>query len=112
MPYAGDGYNVFRNVKIFGAVGDGVTDDYPAIQRAIVDGNRCGANCNATSTRGAIVYFPPGTYAISKPIIQYYFTSFIGEPKNRAVIKPLPNFDGIALIDTNFYIEDGDGANW
>jgi hypothetical protein len=112
MPLAGDGYQVFRNVQNYGATGNGRTDDYAAIQAAITDGNRCGANCNATSVTGAIIYFPPGTYAISQPIVQYYYTVFVGDPTSRPKIKPLPNFQGIALIDTDFYIDGGNGANW
>jgi len=114
MPFAGTDYVVFRNVKDpkYGAKGDGRTDDFRAIQKAITDGKRCGAGCSATSTKGAIIYFPPGTYAISQPLVQYYYTTFIGDPNNRAVIKGLPRFRGIALIDTDFYIEGGNGTNW
>jgi glucan 1,3-beta-glucosidase len=103
---------VFRDVTKYGAKGDGKTDDWLAISYAIMDGSRCGENCNATSSKGAIVYFPPGTYLISKPIIQYYFTVFVGHPKKRAVIKGSKKFEGIALIDTDVYIENGNGANW
>lgn len=112
MPLARDGYQVFRNVKDYGARGDGISDDSAAIQSAITDGNRCGADCSATSTKGAIIYFPPGTYAISRPIVQYYYTVFVGDPNKKPTIKGLPNFEGIALIDTNVYTENGGGSNW
>lgn len=45
------------NVRDYGAVGDGVTDDTAAIQAAV----------NATPT-GTTVYFPAGTYAVSNAI--------------------------------------------
>ena len=68
-------YTIFRNVKDFGAVGDGVTDDTAAIQRAVTEGNRCGPSaCESTTTTPAIVYFPEGTYLISSSIIDYYYT--------------------------------------
>ncbi|MCE9577112.1 MAG: right-handed parallel beta-helix repeat-containing protein [Deltaproteobacteria bacterium] len=44
------------SVKSFGAVGDGVTDDRAAVQAAI----------DAATATGGTVYFPPGTYAISR----------------------------------------------
>ena len=46
------------NVKNYGAVGDNVSDDTVAIQNAI----------NA-SPEGSEIYFPPGTYKISSPIV-------------------------------------------
>jgi len=52
----------FKNVKDFGAVGDGITDDWAAITAAIdfVVGI-------APSNLGTI-YFPPGNYHVSQPI--------------------------------------------
>lgn len=68
-------YTVFRNVKSYGAVGDGVTDDTAAIQRAMSEGNRCAPGfCQSSTTSPAIVYFPAGTYMISSAIIDYYYT--------------------------------------
>jgi Pectate lyase superfamily protein len=114
MPYGGVGYNIFRDItkSPYNAKGDGTHDDTDAINRAISDGNRCGAGCNATSTKGAIIYFPPGKYLISKPIIQYYYTQFVGDPNSRATIIGSPTFDGIALIDSDVYIDGGNGAEW
>lgn len=80
-----DNYTIFRNVKDFGARGDGITDDTAAIQRAVIDGNRCGPSaCESSTNTPAIVYFPEGTYLISKSIIDYYYTQvrfsdFLGE---------------------------------
>ena len=70
--YGTPGYKVFRNVKDYGAVGDGNADDTVAINKAIADGGRCGLGCNSTSTTPAIIYFPSGTYAVSKPLNQFY----------------------------------------
>ena len=35
MPLAPSGYQFYRNVKDFGAVGDGIIDDTEAINRAV-----------------------------------------------------------------------------
>ncbi|KAF9871949.1 hypothetical protein CkaCkLH20_10581 [Colletotrichum karsti] len=118
MPFAPSGYEFFRNVKDYGAVGDGVTDDTEAINRAASqfsksdDTERCGKDCGQTTTLGAMVYFPPGTYLISAPIIQYYYTQFVGDAANRPTIKGAKDFTGIALIDCDPYIPEGNGANW
>lgn len=55
-------YQVFRNVKDFGAKGDGITDDTFAINAAISSGNRCGfdGSCDGSTITPATVYFPAG----------------------------------------------------
>ncbi|KDN68957.1 putative glucan 1,3-beta-glucosidase [Colletotrichum sublineola] len=135
QPIVGGDYKFFRNVKSYGATGGGEKDDAEAINAAIEDGNRCGRECGNTFAQGAIIYFPPGVYKICTPIIQLYFTQFFGNPHVRLcpalpapsplppksltpeiqdmpVIKGCDEFKGIALIDTDPYIEGGNGANW
>jgi glucan 1,3-beta-glucosidase len=100
-------YEVFRNVKDYGAKGDGRTDDTAAIQRAIADGNRCTPGyCESTTTTPALVYFPGGTYVISASIIDYYYTQIIGNPNCLPTIQAAANFSlasGLGLIDGSPY---------
>jgi glucan 1,3-beta-glucosidase len=105
-------YQVFRNVKALGAKGDGVTDDTDVINKIIADGDRCGEGCDSTTTTPAIIYFPAGTYLISKPIIQYYYTQFVGDATNMPTLKASANFEGMGVIDADPYIPGGNGANW
>ncbi|CAI7633588.1 unnamed protein product [Penicillium manginii] len=108
--FGASGYQVFRNVKDFGARGDGVTDDTAAINAAISSGNRCGQNCPSDTTTPAVVYFPSGTYKISYPIFDYYYTQIIGDPNNLPVIKGSSNFQGGYLIDADPYFSSD--LNW
>lgn len=105
-------YKVFRNVKELGAKGDGSTDDTDIINKIIAEGDRCGEGCDSSTTTPAIIYFPAGTYVISKPIIQYYYTQFVGDANNMPVLKATASFEGMAVIDADPYIPGGDGANW
>ncbi|KAH9872286.1 hypothetical protein IAQ61_005121 [Plenodomus lingam] len=107
-----DSYQVFRDVKKMGAKGDGVTDDTDIINQIIAAGNRCGEGCDSSTTTPALIYFPAGTYVISKPIIQYYYTQFVGDPLNMPILKASPNFEGMGVIDADPYIPGGNGANW
>jgi glucan 1,3-beta-glucosidase len=104
------GYQLFRNVKDFGAKGDGSSDDTDAINAAMSQGNRCAANCSSSTTTPAIVYFPAGTYMVSKPIVQLYYTQMIGDATNLPTLKAMASFQGMAVIDSDPY-GDG-GVNW
>lgn len=53
--------NSIFDVRVYGAKGDGTTDDTTAIQNAM----------NAAKPTGATVWFPPGTYLISSPLTCY-----------------------------------------
>lgn len=106
-------YQVFRNVKDFGAVGDGVHDDAAAINAAIQAGNRCGGgSCPSSTITPAIVYFPKGTYLVSTSIIPYYYTQLIGDAKNPPTILAAETFSDLAVIDANPYIPNGGGAQY
>ncbi|KAK4141196.1 pectate lyase superfamily protein-domain-containing protein [Dichotomopilus funicola] len=108
QPFGRDStYKVFRNVKDYGAKGDGVTDDTAAINKAITDGKRCGENCYGSSVTGAVVYFPPGTYLVSGSIISYFHTQLVGDPTNLPVIKAAASFVGLGVISTDVYVPNG-----
>ncbi|KAH9988425.1 pectate lyase superfamily protein-domain-containing protein [Xylariaceae sp. FL0662B] len=110
-PFAASGYTFFRNVKDFGAKGDGTTDDTAAITAAMNQpDDRCLQGCASTTTTPAIVYFPAGTYMISSSIVPPYFTQMIGDPTDRPVLKATSNFEGFGLIDGNPYY--GENLNW
>ncbi|KAM7211124.1 glucan-beta-glucosidase [Rhypophila decipiens] len=120
-PYESSDYQFFRDVTDFGADNTGKTDTTEAINAAVSSWNkasaggnktRCGMTCGNSFSQGAIVYFPPGTYKICSPIIQYYYTQFIGDINNPPTIKGCDDFMGIALIDVDPYIPGGGGDQW
>ncbi|RDI79929.1 hypothetical protein Vi05172_g9961 [Venturia inaequalis] len=95
-------YDIFRNVKEFGAKGDGKTDDTAAINLAISSGSRCEpGKCYGSTTTPATVYFPAGTYVVSDSIIDFYYTQIIGNPNCLPVIKASSNFTSRWVIDGN-----------
>jgi glucan 1,3-beta-glucosidase len=97
----GQKWTVFRNVRDYGARGDGTTDDTAAIQRAIATGdgsrNRLSAAFGSTG-QPAVVYFPPGTYLVSSTLSSAVSTVLAGDPTDRAVIKASPAFAGTYLV--------------
>ncbi|KAF7311922.1 Glucan 1,3-beta-glucosidase [Mycena indigotica] len=112
------GYKVFRNVKTdYHAVGDGIADDTVAINNAISDGGRCGQGCASSTLTPAIIFFPPGKYRVTAPIIPFYYTTLVGDYNNKPTLVADANFVGIAVIDGDPYIPgasnpDGSGVNW
>jgi hypothetical protein len=66
------------NVKWFGALGDGVATDGPAIQRAIDQ---------LLIETGGQVYFPRGTYLTAAPLVIYTATRLQGESRSNTIIK-------------------------
>ncbi|KAG7285737.1 hypothetical protein NEMBOFW57_008031 [Staphylotrichum longicolle] len=106
-PFAESGYEVFRNVKAYGAKGDGSTDDTAAINRAISEGSRCGPGCTGSTKTPGLVYFPPGTYLVSSSIIDFYNTQLIGNPGCPPVLKATADFSDRWLLDSNKYGANG-----
>ncbi|KAL2846901.1 pectate lyase superfamily protein-domain-containing protein [Aspergillus pseudoustus] len=109
-PLGPSGYTTFRNVKAFGAVGDGVTDDTDAINEAISSGGRCGQGCFSSTVTPAIIYFPAGTYVVSSTIFDYYNTIIVGNPNALPVLKAASGFKGGSLIDGDPYFTES--LNW
>lgn len=104
------GYQLYRNVKDYGATGDGSTDDTNAINAAMADGNRCMEGCNSSTTSPAMVYFPSGTYMVHAPIIMPYYTQVVGDATDLPTIKATQNFSGMAVLDSDPY--GNYGVNW
>ncbi|RYP46402.1 hypothetical protein DL768_007369 [Monosporascus sp. mg162] len=96
--FAAEGYQFFRNVKDFGAVGDGVTDDTAAINTAMSSFSQsnqddlcCGLECGSSSVLNAVM---------------------VGNPRSRPIIQGSADFSGIALVDANPYVPRGNGRTW
>ncbi|GAW17437.1 hypothetical protein ANO14919_068940 [Xylariales sp. No.14919] len=107
QPLAGSDYKFYRNVLGYKADNSGNNDATEAINAAVQDDNRRDKECGNSFTQGAIIYFPAGTYKICSPVIQLYYTQFIGDATNPPTIKGCDNFTGIALFDTDPYIPGG-----
>ncbi len=96
------------NVRRYGAVGDGVTDDTAAIQAA------CNVLDRPEPDNGGLVYLPNGTYMITSPIVIYTKTRFMGESrdgttiiKTTSTVTPASATDSLVCLDLGTI---GDGA--
>jgi len=69
----------------------------------MTDGKRCGEKCNGSTTKNAIVYFPPGTYLVSHTIPLPFGTQVIGDANNRPLILAATSFTGLGVLSTDEY---------
>ena len=99
--------SAFRNVRDFGALGNGLHDDTAAIQAAINFHQTSGAGLGLAPS-AAIVYLPPGDYVISDTIVLWFYSHLVGSaacPPTIRLADRAPGFDGQAglkpLIATN-----------
>nr|AQA29327.1 hypothetical protein 34 [Fulvia fulva] len=86
---SGHYYHVFRNVRDYGAKGDGKTDDTDAFNRAITDESRMGGGMGSGGSTGqpALIWIPSGTYMISSSVQLFIGTQVIGDPLDKPVIR-------------------------
>jgi hypothetical protein len=89
--------NDFASIKDFGAMGDGVTDDAPAINAAIAQLlNGYPQNGNLAVT----LYFPPGNYIINSTILLYPFITIQGAGVNCTSITAMTGTDMLWMFET------------
>lgn len=94
------------DVKVFGAKGDGVTDDTAAIQSAITAAQR-------DNGKQGVVYFPNGTYLVSDTLKgttsagYYCYLTLVGESLEGTIIKLKDNCAGFNTTTTKAVIVTG-----
>ena len=89
-------FDDFASVKDFGAVGDGVTDDTVAINRALFE---LFARQSNTEVRRSL-FFPAGTYLVTATIKIPSYAKVYGEGKNSSIIKQTSVTPGFAFADS------------
>jgi len=96
---------VQRNVKDFGAKGDGTTDDTQAIITALTQGRGDAAGSvypnakySSSTQRPAYVFFPGGTYLVTQTLPVVYYTQMVGDPANIPTIKFVSN-QGVRVLE-------------
>lgn len=77
----------------------------------MTDRNRFGINCNGSTIKNAIVYFPPGTYLVSSRISIYFGTHLIGDANNWPTISAAKSFIGTSVLSTEEYTGGGKGPD-
>lgn len=105
-------YPVYRNVRSYGAVGDGVHDDADLLQNAInTDGYGGNRYRNEVTTRPALVFVPGGEYKVSKTVDLRLNTILVGDPNNPPVFKATAGFSaGSSVINGYDFATHGTGG--
>lgn len=100
--------DLLHNVRHYGAKGDGVADDAPAIRLAIVDANAFGGS----------VFFPAGRYKVGSTIdiSPYKYLHFLGGSHGdlgsplQFIMGPYVTIDGSAMASGPAFRYHGDGS--
>lgn len=86
------------NVKTYGALGDGKTDDSQAFLKAIKDIK----NKYSSKKEAAILFIPNGTYKISESIVLDKYISLEGEFINRTILQITSSNKPLINLEKNF----------
>jgi len=105
----------FRNVRAYGARGDGVTDDTAAFIRALEEGRG-----TVREKSPANVYVPQGTYMISDTLIVWRATLLAGDEDHPPTIILRPNSPGFGdpsnpkpmIVTAGGYNVDAASRDW
>jgi hypothetical protein len=100
----------FRNVRDYGAQGDGIHDDTVAIQAAF-DSNQTGNGGSNLAKSPRIVYMPPGDYLISDTLVMWYYAHLVGNPMCPPTIRLAPNSAGFVGLSLKPVIVSAGGFN-
>ena len=100
----------FVNVRDFGALGDGITDDTLAVNRAIQQIYKSSVSPIDPRARRTI-YFPGGIYLTSGPILVPPYARLVGDGMGSTIIKQTQgNSTVVNLCDSLFQIDAGIGT--
>lgn len=95
--------NLFINVKDYGAIGNGTTDDTVAIQTALNQfGCLSASDYDANKFKGGILYFPRGVYRITAPLFINDNTYILGEGNYCFQGSPDPDYVSCTVIKADF----------
>jgi hypothetical protein len=98
------------NIRDFGAVGDNVTDDTAAINRAIQQIYKSTVSPTQARARRTI-YFPGGSYLTSNPILIPPYAKLIGDGLSSVIIRQTQGNRSVANIcDSSFQTATGIGS--
>jgi hypothetical protein len=97
-----DKFDDFVNVRDFGAVGDGITDDTSALNRVIQQIYKSTVSPTEAKARRTI-YFPGGTYLTSDTVLIPTYARLVGDGLSSTIIKQVNGNRSVANIcDSSF----------
>lgn len=100
----------FVSIRDFGAVGDGITDDTEAINRAIQEVYKTGYTETSPLARRTI-YFPGGTYLVSSDILIPPYARIVGDGLSSSIIRQTRGNRTFIISDSKFQTGAAIGTN-